>query len=59
MEINGITGSIVDAAMNVHTALGPELFESVFDKCLKQELVKRGWRVESQVWPQRFTTVLK
>lgn len=50
MEINDITGSIVDAAMKVHTALGPGLLESVYEKCLKHELVKRGLRVESQMW---------
>ncbi len=50
MEVNQITGSIVDAAMKVHTALGPGLLESVYEKCLKHELVKRGLRVESQVW---------
>ena len=50
LEINDITGSIVDAAMKVHTALGPGLLESVYEKCLKHELVKRGLKVESQIW---------
>ncbi len=50
MEIDQITGPIVDAAMKVHTALGPGLLESVYEKCLRHELVKRGFRVESQVW---------
>ena len=50
MEINDITGSIVDAAMKVHTALGPGLLESVYEKCLKHELVKCALRVDSQVW---------
>ena len=50
MGINDITGSIVDAAMKVHTALGPGLLASVSEKCLKHELVKRGLRVETQVW---------
>lgn len=50
MEINQITGSIVDAAMKVHTALGPGLLESVYEKCLKHELTKRGFKVESQLW---------
>lgn len=50
MEIDQITGSIVDAAMKVHTALGPGLLESVYEKCLKHELTKRGLRVQSQVW---------
>ena len=36
--------------MKVHTALGPGLLESVYEKCLKHELVKRGLRVESQIW---------
>ena len=50
MEIDQITGSIVDAAMKVHTALGPGLLESVYEKCLKHELIKRGLSVQSQVW---------
>jgi GxxExxY protein len=50
MDINEIFGIVVDAAMKVHTALGPGLLESVYEKCLKHELVKRGLRVETQVW---------
>jgi len=50
VEINSITGAIVDAALKVHTALGPGLLESVYEKCLKHELGKRGLRVETQVW---------
>ena len=50
MELNQITGSIVDAAMKVHTALGPGLLESVYEKCLKHELTKRGFHVQSQLW---------
>lgn len=50
MHVDRVTGSIVDAAMKVHTALGPGLLESVYEKCLKRELIKRGLRVESQIW---------
>jgi GxxExxY protein len=50
LQLDEITGSIVDAAMKVHTALGPGLLESVYEKCLKHELIKRGLRVESQIW---------
>lgn len=50
MHVDEITGSIVDAAMKVHTALGPGLLGSVYEKCLKHELIKRGLRVESQIW---------
>lgn len=49
-EPDNITGVIVDAAMRVHTALGPGMLESVYEKCLKHELIKRGFRVESHVW---------
>ena len=49
MEINDITGAIVDAAMKVHTALGPGLLESAYEACLVYELRKRGLRVLTQV----------
>ena len=49
MDINEITGSIVDAAMKVHTALGSGLLEGVYEKCLKHELRKRGLKSEKQV----------
>jgi len=42
VRVDQITGSIVDAAMKLHTALGPGLLESVYEKCLKHELTKRG-----------------
>jgi GxxExxY protein len=50
VTINEITGAIVDAAMKVHSALGPGMLESVYERCLKHELTKRGLRVESQRW---------
>lgn len=49
MEINQISGAVVDAAMKVHTALGPGLLESAYEMCLIRELRKRGLRTESQV----------
>jgi GxxExxY protein len=49
MTLNDITGQIVDAAMKVHTALGPGLLESAYEACLAFELTKRGLRVERQV----------
>lgn len=50
MNIDQITGSIVDAAFKVHTALGPGLLEGVYERCLRHELIKRGLRAESQIW---------
>ncbi len=49
MEINEVSGAVVDAAMKVHSALGPGLLESAYEACLIRELRKRGLRVESQV----------
>ncbi|HEY3104243.1 MAG TPA: GxxExxY protein [Pyrinomonadaceae bacterium] len=49
MERNEISGAIVDAAMKVHSALGPGLLESAYAACLRHELVKRGLRVASEV----------
>ncbi len=49
MNINDISGAVVDAAMKVHTALGPGLLESAYEACLKHELSKRGFKVLSQV----------
>jgi GxxExxY protein len=48
-DINAITGQIIDAAMRVHSALGPGLLESVYEKCLQHELHRRGIDVKTQV----------
>ena len=49
MNKNDISGAVVDAAMKIHSALGPGLLESAYAVCLKHELVKRGLRVTSEV----------
>jgi GxxExxY protein len=49
MEINDITGQIIDAAMRVHKSLGPGLLESAYEACLTYELRKRGLAVAIQV----------
>jgi GxxExxY protein len=48
-ELNGISGQIIDAAMAVHSALGPGLLESTYQACLAFELQDRGVAVRSQV----------
>ena len=48
-EINLRTGQVVDAAMKVHTILGPGLLENVYEACLAHELRKRGFNVQRQV----------
>jgi GxxExxY protein len=49
MEINEVTGAVVDCAMKVHTALGPGLLESVYERCLAHDLRKHRLIVASQV----------
>jgi len=49
MQINDITGHIIDCAMRVHTRLGPGLLESSYEACLAYELTQRGLRVRTQV----------
>lgn len=48
MEHNEISGQTVDAAIKVHSALGPGLLESAYQACLLYELRKRQLRAESQ-----------
>lgn len=47
-SIDWITGSIIASAMRIHSALGPGLFESVYEVVLERDLVRGGFRVERQ-----------
>jgi GxxExxY protein len=48
-HIDGLSRTILDSAMTVHTALGPGLLESAYEHCLCYELTKRGIHVVTQV----------
>lgn len=48
-ETNSISGQIVDAAIAVHSALGPGLLESAYETCLAFELADRGLSVRTQM----------
>ncbi|TWT85528.1 hypothetical protein Pla123a_03350 [Posidoniimonas polymericola] len=43
-----ITQDVIGAAIEVHTAMGPGLLESVYEWCLTKELELRGYDVASQ-----------
>ena len=45
LDDNQITAAIINAACKVHTALGPTVYQS----CLKHELLNRGFKVFSEV----------
>ena len=49
MAFEEITGEIIDAAMKVHTALGPGLLESAYEACLLFELHRRHLKAVRQV----------
>ena len=49
MEINEITGKIIEAAITVHSTLGPGLFERVYSQCLARELRRQELSFDSEV----------
>jgi len=49
LEINEITGLILDSCIRIHKELGPGLFESVYEEVLEYVLVREnGFHVERQ-----------
>ena len=48
-EYNVLTHGIIGAAMEVHKLMGPGLLEGVYEECLAEELIQRGFKVERQV----------
>ena len=47
--VTQLSYEITDFAIKVHKALGPGLLESVYEKCLKYELIMNGYEVRSQL----------
>lgn len=47
-EVTQLSYAIVGCAITVHKVLGPGLLESVYEKCLKEELSFKGYQVETQ-----------
>ena len=48
MDMNRRSGLIIEAAMKVHSALGPGLLENGYESCLIHELRKIGLKVIAQ-----------
>lgn len=48
MNENSVAREIVDAAFQIHVALGPGLLETIYEVVLTKELEKRGLRVDRQ-----------
>jgi len=49
MQINEVSGVIVDAAYEIHKTLGPGLLESAYSIILAHELARRGLKVQREV----------
>ncbi|MBX7157902.1 MAG: GxxExxY protein [Verrucomicrobiae bacterium] len=49
MNLNELTQKILGAAMKVHSALGPGLLESAYEKCLLYELHQCDLNVMTQI----------
>jgi GxxExxY protein len=49
LEINDISGQVINGAMKVHSTLGPGLLESAYEACLARELQIRGLEVLVQI----------
>jgi len=47
-ELDEITGTIIDSAIQVHRSLGPGLLESVYELVLARVLMERGFKIERQ-----------
>ena len=49
-RLNFISGEIVNAAVTIHSGLGPGLLESVYGVLLFHDLIRSGFTVEKQKW---------
>lgn len=54
MDIDDLTGIVVDTAYHIHTGIGPGLLESVYKAILSKELQKRSLTIETEK-PITFT----
>ena len=48
-ELNALAKRVLDAAYQVHTALGPGLLESAYTSCLVYELRAAGLEIATEV----------
>ena len=48
MELEKITGAIIEASILIHRRLGSGVFESVYETVLASMLARQGWHVERQ-----------
>ena len=59
MEINEITGIVLDTCIKIHSAIGPGCFERVYEEALNYDLSLHGFNVKRQlVFPMTYKEVM-
>jgi len=48
MELNDISGKIIELSIRVHSELGPGMLENAYEACLLYELSNAGLKAEAQ-----------
>ena len=48
MELEHVTGAVIDESIRIHRRLGPGVFESVYETVLASLLARRGLHVDRQ-----------
>jgi iron complex transport system substrate-binding protein len=48
VELEHVTGAVIDESIRIHRRLGPGVFESVYETVLASLLARRGLHVERQ-----------
>ena len=49
MDINALTGIVIELCIKIHSKIGPGCFERVYEEILYYELTKLGFKVERQI----------
>jgi len=49
MDINTLTGIVIELCIKIHSKIGPGCFERVYEEILYYELAKLGFKVERQI----------
>ena len=58
MEINELSGKVIQSAIEVHKHMGPGLLEAVYQQCLEYELIEHGLYVEREIsLPVRYKSL--
>jgi GxxExxY protein len=59
MQINELTGIVVDCCIKIHTRIGPGCYERVYEEVLYYELSRQGLKIDRQLLlPIRYDALL-